>query len=265
MTPLSVALLAHNEEANLPAALKSVAWADEIVVVDAGSSDATATIAADHGARVIHQPNNSNLNINKNIAIENCTHDWVLVLDADEIIPPALAGEILQEIKNPRHDGYFVPRRNRILGRWVRHGGQYPDLQLRLIRRETARFPERHVHERIQVKGSVGRLSNPMDHSPYPTIAQMMRKGMFYADFEAQVRRTTTRTSPLVFIYQILIRPPFRFIRRYFFKGGFLDGIPGLAMSFFDAFNNVVRWLRLWELQRTRDDGGETSTLHSDS
>jgi glycosyltransferase involved in cell wall biosynthesis len=263
MTPLSVALLAHNEEVNLPATLKSIAWADEIVVVDADSSDATATIAAELGARVIHLPNRSNLNINKNIAIENCSHEWVLVLDADESIPPALAGEILQEIENPRHDGYFIPRRNWILGRWVRHGGQYPDLQLRLIRRAVARFPEKHVHERIQVKGSVGRLSNPLDHFPYPTIAQMMRKGIFYADFEAQFRRNTARTSPLVFIYQILIRPPFRFIRRYFFKGGFLDGIPGLAISFFDVFNNVVRWLRLWELQRKSGNG--TGAPHSES
>ncbi len=254
MASLSVAILAHNEQANLPAALESVMWADEIVVLDADSTDDTAKIAGEHHARVIHQPNQANLNVNKNIAIDRCTHDWVLVLDADETIPPALAGEIAAELERPQHDGYFIPRRNFVLGRWLRHGGQYPDLQLRLIRKKIARFPERHVHERIRVQGSVGHLIHPMDHTPYPTLAQMMRKGLFYAEFEAQIRRGTAKRSPLTYTYQILVRPPLRFLRRYLFKGGFRDGIPGLAVAFFDMFNNIVRWLRLWELQRAHGE-----------
>lgn len=263
--PLSVALLAHNEEVKLPSALKSVEWADEIIVVDAESSDGTAKVARAHGAKVIKQPNQTNLNVNKNIAISNCTHDWVLILDADETIPSALAEEIRRVVANPAHAGYFIPRRNIVLGRWLRRGGQYPDLQLRLIRKSSARFPEKHVHERIQVEGSVGRLVHPMDHTPYTSISQMMRKGMFYAEFEAQYRHGGKRYPVSVFAWQILVRSPLRFIRRFVFKGGFLDGIPGLAMSFFDVFNNVVRWLRVWEMQQSRNDKTETATSNSNS
>ncbi len=257
MSSLSVAVIAHNEEEMLPGALASVAWADQVVLIDCSSTDATGRLAREAGAEVFVEPNRSNLNLNKNLAIDRCTGDWVLVLDADERIPPALAEEIRRVMDRGRHAGYFIPRRNHVLGKWVRHGGQYPDLQLRLFRRGTARFPARHVHERISVKGSVGRLHHPMDHHPYPTVTHMLRKGEFYASFEAEklLRRGASYPEAVLFL-NIGLRQAGRFLRRFLLKGGFLDGVPGLAVAWFDAFNHVVRWLRVWEVQQRRGEAG---------
>jgi len=248
MPGLSVAILAHNEERFLEDALKSVVWAEEIVVVDASSTDATGDIARKFGAKVLVRPNIANLNVNKNIAIRACTNQWALILDADERIPDPLAGEIRKVIADDAADGFLIPRRNYVLGRWIWRGSQYPDWQLRLVRRDRARFGERHVHERINVQGRVAELTNPMEHHPYPDVAALIRKKEFYARFEAGLLiEKGVKISFIKLVFFGFIGAAIRFIRRYFFKGGFLDGGPGLVNAYFDAWNVVLRWILAWE------------------
>ncbi|NQT35774.1 glycosyltransferase family 2 protein, partial [bacterium] len=186
MSSISVAIIAHNEEECIDKALSSVSWADEIVVINCDSTDDTALICSRFNVDVHPEPNRVNLNINKNIAIDRCSSEWILVLDADEIIPYDLAGEIRLTVNEGKHDGYRIARRNHILGRWLKHGGQYPDWQLRLFRRTRGRFPEQHIHERIRIDGSIGRLKQAFDHYPYHDLNDMIRKNSFYARFEAQ-------------------------------------------------------------------------------
>ena len=258
MSTISVAIIAHNEESCLSHALESVAWADQIVVVDCGSTDATPDIARRSCVELYGEPNRENLNLNKNIAIERCTGDWVLILDADEIVTDLLAGEIRRVINDPVHDGYLIPRKNYVMGRWLRRGGQYPDYQLRLFRRGQGRFPAQHVHERIALNGSVGTLHESLDHFPYPTIADLIRKGAFYMEFEAQFLANSDHQASFgKSLFYGCFRPWFRFVRRYIFKGGFKDGIPGLTVALFDLWNQTVRWLRLWEIQNAEPRAGE--------
>lgn len=251
MSTISIAVITHNEESVIKGALDSVAWAEQIVVVDCGSTDSTAAIARSLGAEIHSEPNRANLNINKNIAIRHCTKDWIFVLDADERIPYDLAGEIRCLINARDADGYLVPRRNFMLGRWIRRGSQYPDYQLRLFRRGRGEFPAVHVHERLKVDGKVGKLTEPFDHFPFPDLDTMIAKNLRYIDFEAEhLYRMGKRITIPRLIFILCIAAPFRFFRRYFLKGGFLDGMQGLIRVWFDGFNQVMRWIRLYELQR---------------
>ena len=174
---LSVALIAHNEGPILGDALWSVCWADQLVVVDAGSTDNTAVTAKAYGAEVYTEPNRTNLNENKNIAIDHCRGEWILVLDADEVIPYDLAGAIRRTIADKvPENGLLIPRKNFVLGRWTRRGSQYPDYQLRLFRRGRGRFPAQHVHERLKVQGKIGKLDIPFEHHPYRDLDTLIEK-----------------------------------------------------------------------------------------
>lgn len=252
-------MLAHNEAANIAAAIAGVRWAEQIVVVDAESDDGTGDLARQLGATVVTQPNRTNLNVNKNIAISHCRSEWVLVLDADERISDDLAGEIRRVIADGDADGFLIPRRNFVLGRWLRHGSQYPDWQLRLFRRRRGRFEERHVHERLRVEGRVVRLREPMDHHPYTTVSSLIRKGEFYAAFEAgKLQERGVRIGAAGLVWNGLVRPIARLARRLIFKGGILDGAPGLMMAAFDAWSQTLRWMMLWQTQhseRMKDEG----------
>ncbi len=260
MSKLSIAIIAHNEATGIGQTLASVEWADQIVVVDCDSNDATTEIAREAGAEVYREPNRDNLNINKNIAIDYCNGDWILVLDADEIISYDLAGEMRVIVNEGKHNGYLIARRNNILGRWLKHGGQYPDWQLRLFRNGSGRFPAEHIHERIRIDGSISRLHSPFDHYPYRSLDDLTHKGKFYAEFESKyLFDKGVRVSSAGLIIKAGINPTLRFIRRYLFKGGFLDGVPGLTAAYFDAWNQAVRWLWLWDMQREGEAKEEAS------
>jgi len=257
MNQLSVAMIAHNEQDRIAAALAAVAWADQMVVVDSGSTDRTGEIAAAAGAVVHCEVNRPNLNVNKNIAIDHCSGEWVLVLDADEMVSDLLAGEIRRTVNSTLMAGFLIPRRNHLLGRWLRRGSQYPDLQLRLFRRGRGRFPADHVHERLRVDGPVGVLSQALDHHPYPTLEDMFRKNLFYAQFESRhLYESGRRTGGWGLVWRVCIAPGARFFRRFILKGGFLDGVPGLAAACLDAWNQSARWLGLWDLQRREAGAG---------
>src|ERR1700728_3931587 len=167
---LSVAIVTKNEEANLPRTLASVRWANEIVIVDSASTDSTAVIAQKYGAKFFVEEWKG-FGAQKNSAVAKCTGDWVLSLDADEEVSAELAEEIRTLFsENPVHEAYFLPRRNFFLGRWIRHGGYYPDPKLRLFRRGTAQLETRAVHETIRRNGPVGHLPGDLIHHACPTL-----------------------------------------------------------------------------------------------
>ncbi len=248
---LSIAMLAHNEEKLIGETLESVAFADEIVVVDADSTDRTAEICRQHGAIVISQPNRAQLNTNKNIAIDACHGDWVLVLDADERITPESRAEMERVMQDSKYDSYLFPRLNRILGRGMRFGGVYPDYQLRLIRRGTYRFEEKHVHERMVGTGKMGILKHPMIHESYPEADMLIRKLHFFSKFEAEVAWKNGVRPSAGLAWKWLFWKPFgRTLERYFLKLGFLNGFAGITSTAFDIMNFIMRFLYLVEWAR---------------
>lgn len=228
-------MIAHNEEKNLARALASAAWADELVFVDCGSTDGTALAARDFKVRFFSRPNSRAVYVNKQFAADQASSDWVFILDADEEITPALRAEIGRVIAAPAGAAAFsMPRRNFYFGRWLRHGGKYPDTQLRLFRRGAARFLPLPVHERLEVDGRTGELGEPLLHYPYSDAGDMSKKRDFYAESLARSYALKGRSRLL-----ILFRPFARFLSAYFLKFGFLDGVEGLRTALLD-FGNIM-------------------------
>lgn len=249
---ISVAMLAHNEEKLIGETLVACSFADEIIVVDAESSDATVEICRSHGATVISRPNIHQLNTNKNVAIDACRGEWILYLDADERITPESRDEIVRIIESGKHDAYLFPRLNYILGKPLRWGGNYPDWQLRLFRRGVFRFPEAHIHERVAGTGTIGKLKYPMLHESYPEAYLLIRKLWFNASFEAKFAYEQGKRPTVGLAWQWLFwKPVTRFVERYLLKLGFLNGFAGVAAVAFDAMNFMVRYLYLVELNRS--------------
>jgi glycosyltransferase involved in cell wall biosynthesis len=243
---ISIVISAYNEARMLPECLRSVSWADEIVVVNNSSTDETAAIAKKHGAVVITQPNHVMLNTNKNIGFKKATGNWILNLDADERVTPKLKKEIDIIVKR-EVSGYYIPRKNIIFGKWMQHTGWYPDYQLRLFKKGAGKFAEKHIHEMIVVAGDTHHLSEPMIHENYQTIAQFIEKLNRYTDNEAdQIAKKGYIFSPL----DAIIYPKEEFFRRYFAGEGYKDGFHGLLLSMTMAWYHFVIFLKLWEKQR---------------
>ncbi len=251
---VSVAIIALNEEQNLPRTLASIAWADEIVVVDSGSTDRTGEIAKEHGARVVERQW-AGFGAQKNLALSLCNSEWLLSLDADEEVSPLLAEEIriatgLQA--TPAPDAYTVPRRNYFLGRPLRFGGMYPDRKLRLIRRELfvtghARFAERPVHEDIAYAGEAGELRGDLLHHAYPTLAGYLEHLDRYSTLGAA---TVKPHGTLWFAAQTTLNPWLTFVYNYVVRGGFLDGRPGVLYHAYHSLYVSWKYARAWRLQR---------------
>jgi glycosyltransferase involved in cell wall biosynthesis len=249
MKTIGISLIAHNEERQISQALESVRFADDIVVVDCESTDRTAEIACSFPrVRLFQRPNNSNLNVNKSFGFAQLTTDWILYLDPDEAIPQALATTIRQVIQQETPVAYKVPRRNFFFGRWLAHGGQYPDRQLRLFKRTCAAFPNKHVHESLVVQGETGILSEPFDHFPYPTLHDYLRKMNFYTSFQADFwANEGLHPSGLNAARFMFLRPLSRFVRRYLLKGGCRDGWQGYVAALGDAFQMAVSFGKFLE------------------
>jgi glycosyltransferase involved in cell wall biosynthesis len=277
---LSVAIITLNEERNLGRTLESVrALADEIVVVDCGSTDHTLDIARSFAAHVFVE-DWKGYAAQKNSAIEKCAGDWVLSLDADEAVEPRLAQEIRDllsaedgkertgghqwcltmgrplpppQVKRDSHpDGYFIPRKNFFLERWIKHGGFWPDSKLRLFRCGTASFDERPVHETMRLAGSAGRLQGALLHWAYPTlegyIAQMNR----YSSLGAEVAVTGRKRG--FSLINIVLRPAFTFVYNYFLRLGFLDGREGLLLHMYHSVYVSWKYAKAWEKSRAAVD-----------
>ncbi len=246
---LSITIIGHNEIEHLRELLPQLKWADEIVYVDCESHDGSLEVVREAGCRVYSRPNNTNLNVNKSYAMEQANGDWVFYVDPDERIPEILVSEIENVIQDTTNSAFKLNRRNHYFGNWLRHGSQYPDTQLRLFRKDSAHFPNRHVHEKLVVEGSIGKLNNDMLHFPYLNISQFLSKFDFYTRVEAgYLRDSGVRITAGNSLRFLVLKPFSRFFRRYFLKGGFRDGLPGLFCAIFDALNFVVRYFKLWEL-----------------
>jgi len=242
-TRISIALIAHNEETAVVRALESAAWADEIIFVDCGSSDHTAAVAsARPNVRLFTRENSLAVHVNKQFAADQASGDWILILDADEEITPALRDEILGIVTSERNDAYEMPRKNFYFGRWLRHGGKYPDIQLRLFRKGKAKFLPLPVHEKLEVEGSTGLLLNHLLHYPYRSAGDIPRKLGFYAEALSE-NYIRSGKSPLF----IFTRPFTRFISAYLLKLGFLDGAAGLKTALLDFLVIFVSILRFRE------------------
>jgi glycosyltransferase involved in cell wall biosynthesis len=260
MPLLSVAIVTLNEEENLPRTLASVRWADEIIVVDSGSTDRTVELARSLGAIVIERPW-PGFAAQKNFAISQCTGTWILTLDADEELSPELQHQIRRLISShPPMDALYLKRRNMFLGRWVKHGGFYPDAKLRLFRRRTAnfattpRFEERPVHEVIAFDGAWATLDYDIIHHAYPTLSTYIEHMDRYSSLGAEILLNRGRTSSSLpsFIAQILLAPQLTFLWNYVVRLGFLDGREGLLLHLYHAIYTSWKYAKAWELARSR-------------
>jgi glycosyltransferase involved in cell wall biosynthesis len=243
---LSVTVITANEAERLRACLESVAWADEIVVVDAESHDKTVQIAREFTDHVLVRPW-SGFAAQKNAALAAATGDWILSLDADEIVSTGLRAEIEAIVSGGGADGYAVPRRNVFWGRWVRHGGLYPDWQLRLFRRGRGRFVDRAVHESVVVDGPVARLSGHLEHRSYRDVADFVERANRYSTLAADEWVAAGGRATAL---DVALRPPGRFLSMYVLRAGFLDGWRGFLLAVLYAYYVAMRSAKAWE--RTR-------------
>lgn len=244
---LSVVLAVYNEEDNLKKCLDSVEKiANEIVVVDGGSKDKTLEIAQQFGAKIIQITNPTNFHINKNKAIDAASGDWVLQLDADEVATEELSKEIrLLLLKDEKFNGYWIPRRNFFLGRFLKKGGQYPDYTLRLYKRGKGRLPAKDVHEQAVVEGEVGFLKNDLLHLRDKNFSQYLLRFNRYTDLLAvQLSKDKANDNFLTFVNYILLKPFFWFVKSYLRHRGYVDGFPGFIFALFSSLRFPVSYMK---------------------
>jgi glycosyltransferase involved in cell wall biosynthesis len=252
---LSVAIVTLNEEANLPRTLASVTWADEVVVVDSGSTDGTRAAAQSHGARFVTEPWRG-FAAQKNFALSLCTSEWVLSLDADESVSPELAASIQRAIAAaPSGTAYMLPRRNFFLGRWMRHGGYYPDAKLRLFPRGQGTFQETPVHETAAFGGKVETLDGDLLHDAYPTLSTYLDHMQRYSTLGARIAIARGRTGQdlLRFLGGVLLNPLATFVYNYMLRAGFLDGREGLLLHLYHSAYVSWKYAKAWESARRKE------------
>lgn len=272
---ISVVISAYNEEKKIGDCLASVQWADEIIVVDNSSTDKTAEFARQSGAKILRKENSLMLNINKNYGFSKSTGDWILSLDADERVTPALQKEIKEvienskkkvengngkwkmsakgrsasggEIGNSRASGYWIPRKNIIFGKWIQSDMWWPDYQLRLFRKGKGKFPEKHVHEYIDVDGETEKLKEAMIHENYTSVSVYLHKlDSIYTENEAVHMIESGRKI----LWVDAIRFPVHdFLKTFFLQKGYKDGLHGLVLSILQAFYMEVVFAKVWEKQ----------------
>ena len=257
---LSIAMIAMNEEANLSRTLESVRWADEIILVDSGSKDRTLEIAHSFGAKTTYHAIKGH-GEQKNVALDLCTSDWILLLDADEVLTPSLQDEIRRLLacadgREPKYGAYWIPRLNLYFGRWIRHGGFYPDRKLRLFRRGTARLSEGvGPHSTPQFTGPKGKLRGDMLHYAYPSMGIYLEHMNRYSSEIGQLLFKSSRTSKSLpaFILNAVLNPAATFVYNYFFRLGFLDGREGLILHINHSVYIHLKFIKAWRLGQGKE------------
>lgn len=249
---LSIAVVTFNEEHNIRACLESVAWAEEIVVVDACSTDATVAICRQFTDRIIQRPWPGHV-AQKQFALEQTRGAWILSLDADERLSPEAAQEIKTIIRdNNAADGYTFPRLSYYLGRWIRHGGWYPDRKLRLVRRGCGRWTGQDPHDKLIVQGPTGQCRGHIYHYVYRDISQQLKTVDSFSRITALQWHGQGKEPRLV---EMLVKPPLKFLETYLWKLGFLDGMAGFIISVISSYYVFLKYAKLWELSRVSRNG----------
>lgn len=246
--PLSAVLITFNCVGPLRATLESLRFCDEILAVDSGSTDGSVELLQEFGARVISEPWRG-FGPQKQFAVDQAAHDWVLCIDSDEIVSPELQASILQALEASGDSAYEFPRRNRFLGRYLKHGEGYPDYSLRLYDRRQARWTDDVVHEKVITLGTVSCLKGDLLHHSEDSIESYLAKQNRYTTLAAQALAAEgmeVSTSKLV------LSPLFRFIKFYFLRGGCLDGVPGLIHILIGCFNSFAKYAKVIELNRKK-------------
>ena len=257
MPKVAVTVITRDEAAHIQACLASVAWADEIVVVDSGSTDGTPDLARASGARVLVRewPGYA---AQKNFAASQTSCDWILSLDADERVTPELATEIRRTLaagpssagpeEEPSEAGFRIPRITWHLGRWIRTTDWYPDYQLRLYDRRRAEWPPRRVHESVAARGPVGELTHPLQHFAYRDISHHLETMNRYTTLAAEQMAATGRQASFG---DLLLQPVAAFLRNFVLRRGYADGAPGLIISAMNAFYVFLKYAKLWAIRRS--------------
>lgn len=246
--PLSVVLIAQNAAAQIPQCLASAAFANEILLVDSGSSDATVEVAGRCGARVIAKEW-LGFGRQKQFAVDQAQHDWVLCLDADERVSPELAESIRRALEAPAAPVYRMARRNRFLGRWLRHGEGYPDWSTRLFDRRAARWSDDAVHEKVLYAVTPATLQGDLLHESAEDLGRYIEKQNRYSALAARQLFEHGRTAGIA---ELLLSPLVRFVKFYLLRLGFLDGVPGLVHIAIGCATSFLKYAKLIELQRAR-------------
>lgn len=253
---ISVALAVYNEEKNLSQCLDSVKdWVDEIVIVDGGSTDKTVEIAQNYRAKVIVTDNPPIFHINKQKAVEACTGDWILQLDADEVISQELKKEIINILSDKQEKGevagFFFPRRNYLLGKWLKKGGAYPDYVIRMFKKGKGHFPCKNVHEQIDINGKLDYFKNDLIHNPYPILAEYLRKANTYTSLTSErLNEESLKISLLTTTRYLILVPLKTFLNLYLRHKGFMDGFPGFVWAFFSALHQPIAYIKYWEKKK---------------
>lgn len=242
---ISAVIITYDEQDRIKKCLESIKWVDEIIIVDAGSTDETLKICKEYTDK-IYVVNWQGYAKQKNFGIEKAKGDWILSIDSDEIVPKELEEEIKNAILEDKYHGYFIPRKSFFLEKWINHCGWYPDYQLRLFKKGYGKFKERPVHEGVEVHGEKGNLKNVLIHYPYKDINKYFEKFNEYTSLAAGELNKKRKFSLLRLIFE----PRFVFFRSYILKKGFLDGRAGFTISVFNAMNTFVKHAKHWEMKK---------------
>lgn len=259
MAKISVALATYNEEENIKDCLESVRQlVDEIVVVDGSSTDKTREIAKKFGARIIKTTNKPMFHINKNMAIDACTGDWILQLDADERMTPELAKEIKTVVKRHKKGDpvvYWLKRKNYFLGRFLKKGGQYPDAVIRLFKKGKAWLPAKSVHEQMEVKGKVGWLKNDLIHWATLKFSRYLLRENRYATLEAiEMIKKKVPINPITFVKYLFVLPMRTFLLLFVRHKGFLDCWQGFVFAFFSGLHHAWAFIKYYKMKLRKEE-----------
>jgi len=257
-TNLSVIIITKNEEQRLPRCLEGVAFADEVIVLDGGSTDRTVEVAQARGARLEVCTSWNGFGPQKNRALDIATQDWVLSLDADEEVTPELADEIRATLRSPTFDCYAVPRLSEFCGRFLRHSGWYPDYVARLFKRGTARFSDDLVHERLTPFGPIGRLRSPLLHRGYRGPSENLQKVDRYSTAWAEQALAAGRHADFA---AAPLHGLAAFMKTYILRLGFLDGVAGLAVAISSAEVAYYKYFKLWLARSNTPDRRDEKRL----
>jgi glycosyltransferase involved in cell wall biosynthesis len=249
--PVTAIVITRNEEANIERCLRSLSFCEQVVVVDSGSTDKTHALALRFTDSVFEVPW-AGFAAQKNNAIAHARHEWILSVDADEVVPPDLAEEITSHFRTDTPDvaAFSIPRKTIHFGRWIRHGGWYPNRLVRLFAKGTGRWEGEELHESWITTGETGNLLSDLEHYSFSDLADQVSRNNRYSSLGAtKLQRKGANFSS----FWLLVKPTSKFLETYIFKRGFLDGYPGFIISVSAAYSVFLKWAKLWELEHAEN------------